>query len=134
MESSRLKKEKNGLQHDSSLRNRSYMARGNYRSQLNRLLKWFPSDQLLVLTFDELRDAHNQTLCKVFRFLGVDDRFVIPQRTVFPSKGWKPSNWQRYLLKLVFFRHRREYGRVVKDWLSFQKVCESDMIARKPAL
>ena len=48
---------------------RSYMARGNYRSQLNRLLKWFPSDQLLVLAFDELRDAHNQTLCKILSFL-----------------------------------------------------------------
>lgn len=55
----------------------SYKSRGLYAEQLQRYLRVFERENMLVLEFDSLfSDVHNQ-LSRVFNFLGVDDQFKI---------------------------------------------------------
>lgn len=50
----------------------SYVSRGMYAEQIERLLGYFPREQLLVLKTEELREEHDATLQRVCSFLGVD--------------------------------------------------------------
>jgi hypothetical protein len=52
---------------------RSYLGRGRYAEQLERWLRFFPSDQLLVLTSDELRERPADVMTEVARFLGIPE-------------------------------------------------------------
>ena len=52
--------------------------RGLYASQLERYLRLFPRDRILVLEQDELRDDRERTLKRVFAFLDVDEDFRSP--------------------------------------------------------
>ncbi len=49
----------------------SYVDRGYYTAQLRRLWSYFPEEQVLVLRYEDLRDRANDTLNRVFDFLGV---------------------------------------------------------------
>ena len=49
----------------------SYVDRGYYTTQLRRLWSFFPSEQVLVLRYEDLRDCPNPTLDRVVDFLGV---------------------------------------------------------------
>jgi Sulfotransferase domain len=46
-----------------------------YAAQLEQYLRFFPSEQILVVDADRLRDRRGETLAQVFRFLGVDPHF-----------------------------------------------------------
>lgn len=50
-----------------------YLRRGEYASQLRRYFEQFPREQLLVLTFDELRDDAGRVFADVQRHLGLED-------------------------------------------------------------
>ena len=50
----------------------SYVDRGFYASQLRRLWTFFPPEQVLVLRYDDLRREPNDTISRVFDFLGVE--------------------------------------------------------------
>jgi hypothetical protein len=56
--------------------NNNYILTGNYLFQLEKFLKYYPQDQILVLFSEDLRNERQATLSQVFRFLGVDDAFV----------------------------------------------------------
>jgi hypothetical protein len=63
----------------------SYIDRGFYCEQLERVFKLFPREQVRVIKFEEFRDRKDETLAKIFRFLGVKlvslrnkDRNVVP--------------------------------------------------------
>jgi len=49
----------------------SYVDRGYYTGQLRRLWSFFPAEQVLVLRYEDLRDRPNDTVDRVFDFLGV---------------------------------------------------------------
>ncbi len=51
----------------------AYLRRGEYAPQLRRYFDLFPREQLLVLTFDELRDDAERVFADVQRHLGLDD-------------------------------------------------------------
>ncbi|VAX25428.1 putative sulfotransferase protein [hydrothermal vent metagenome] len=53
----------------------TYIERSLYYTQLERYLNWCPKSNLMVLSFEELRDNRMATLKKVFKFIGVDDSF-----------------------------------------------------------
>jgi hypothetical protein len=57
----------------------SYFSRGLYHRQLEYLCRFFPRSQLLTLIFEEFREDQATTLRQVWRFLGVNERFV-PER------------------------------------------------------
>jgi hypothetical protein len=53
----------------------SYIARSRYHMQLQRFLRLYPLDQLLVLEQNDLRDRRAETLRSLFEFAGVDPEF-----------------------------------------------------------
>ncbi len=54
----------------------SYLSFSMYAMQIEQYLDFFPREQMLLLTSDELRHARRSTLRKVFGFLGVDPNHV----------------------------------------------------------
>jgi Sulfotransferase domain len=61
----------------------SYIDRGFYAAQLRRLLNIFGRENCLCLLNEELRTDHQQTLRRVFDFLGVDNSVVPQEASVF---------------------------------------------------
>jgi hypothetical protein len=55
-----------------------YSQQVRYAEQLRRYQARFPSEQLLVLIYDDFRRDNETTLRTVLRFLRVDDRFPLP--------------------------------------------------------
>jgi hypothetical protein len=55
----------------------AYKTRGVYRPQLERFLKHFPRQQLLVVKSEELFEAPQSVVRRVFEFVGVDADFVV---------------------------------------------------------
>ena len=49
-----------------------YLDASRYAMQIERYLRWFRPEQLLVMTSDELREHRTQALARVYGFLGVD--------------------------------------------------------------
>lgn len=64
---------------DPDLGKSRYIIRGRYWSQLKQYLDWFSQDQLLVISFEDMKEHRAETLARVFRFLGVDDKFRSPE-------------------------------------------------------
>ena len=64
----------------------SYVDRGFYAEQLERVFKFFPREQTKIVKFDEFRDKKPETLDSIFRFLNVNpvfssrdkDRNIVP--------------------------------------------------------
>ena len=77
-ENNRLKKEQQEKLLDSDLikshfEHHSYLHRGHYAEQLERWFKFFPKDQFLILTLDELQNFHKKTMNLVFDFLSLPE-------------------------------------------------------------
>jgi hypothetical protein len=49
----------------------SYVARGRYAEQLDRLFTFFPRDRVLVLRSEDLFETPAETLARLFDFLGL---------------------------------------------------------------
>ncbi len=62
-----------------SLRHHSYLDRGRYSGQIERLWRLFGREQVLVLTSDQLRDRHTETLQAVYGFLGLQDSGIFAE-------------------------------------------------------
>lgn len=64
----------------------SYIGRGFYAEQLDRVFKFFPKEQVKIIKFEEFRDEKHRALDSIFRFLNVKplegirdkDRNVVP--------------------------------------------------------
>ena len=59
--------------------NTSYVTRSKYAMQLERFLKHYPKEQILVFQQSELRHKRMETLRQVFDFIGVDSTFDHPR-------------------------------------------------------
>lgn len=55
-----------------------YVSRSRYAMQIDRWLAHYPRENLLLLTTEELRDNRQQSLRRVYEFIGVDGDFVPP--------------------------------------------------------
>jgi hypothetical protein len=92
-------------------RHHTYLSRGFYSEQIENLLRRFPRAQLHTLTSDDLWDRHEESLQKIYRFLGVADLTAIaPQERIFASdsRPFVPPGI-RPLLRLYY---RREVARL----------------------
>jgi hypothetical protein len=58
--------------------NTSYLARSHYYAQLQRFLRLYPREQLLVIEQEELRTRRMETLRRIFEFVEVDSEFSHP--------------------------------------------------------
>jgi len=64
----------------------SYVGRGLYAGQIERVFQFFPRKQVKIIKFENFRDKNRKTLDEIFRFLGVKpltwlrnkDRNVVP--------------------------------------------------------
>lgn len=83
----------------------SYVARGLYAQQINRLREHFDDNQILILENNELRKYHTQTLQQVCEFLSLEDH-DIPSEAVFEGDYSKRENWSMRLLVKPFLRWR----------------------------
>jgi hypothetical protein len=97
----------------------SYLARGRYAEQLERLYELFPPSQVLVVQSELLRADPNRALEEVWRFLGlapftVRDRFAIKPNHSHETMAaatrarlqayFAEPNWRLYSLPGVGFR------------------------------
>ena len=100
----------------------AYVDRGFYSGQLERVFKFFPREQVHFVKFEDFRDRKQETLDRIFEFLGVKplrrirdkDRNIVPyERTMTPEErkylsevfsaeitkleqmlGWDCSDWK----------------------------------------
>ncbi len=84
----RLWRDRRNLAWTSSARAHSYVDRGFYSIQLQRLIDRFSREQILALRTDDLRHHHVETLERVYAFLGVERPARFPeQRYIRPVLG-----------------------------------------------
>ncbi len=103
MESNRLKHDTKPKAEQSATRNHSYRTRGYYTRQLKGVLEIFPSDQVLIITMENLLKKHDQTLAQVFSFLGVDSNIRVQHEIVFSGgKQRKLYPFSRFILRLCY--------------------------------
>lgn len=55
----------------------SYKSRGHYREQLERFLKFFPRQQILIVSSEEFFSDQKKTLRQVIDFVGIDAGFQV---------------------------------------------------------
>src|SRR5262249_10076131 len=75
----------------------AYIDRGFYSGQLERVFKFFPSEQVHLVKFEDFRDRKQETLNSIFEFLGVKrlrkvrdkDRNVVPYERAMTSEERK---------------------------------------------
>lgn len=91
----------------------SFLSRGFYSGQLERLFAIFPRERVLVLSNDDLSLYHAETLGEVYRFLGVRD-IAPPAREIVHSRQYSamPPIWRR-ILRLVYAREFRRLERLL---------------------
>ena len=54
----------------------SYLDRGHYLAQIQRVCEYYPRSALKVILLEDLRDARLETFHSISRFLEVDDTFI----------------------------------------------------------
>ena len=90
-EAGRLRKDRDNRAWNSSVRLHSYADRGLYSRQLRRLWRWFGKERVLILTTGQLRHQHEETLRRVYKFLGLTNQeFMPPPEVVFATGGGEP--------------------------------------------
>jgi sulfotransferase family protein len=60
------------------LSNHAYVNYSLYAMQIARYKDFFPREQLLIITAEELRDARGETMRRVHDFLAIDDDWLAP--------------------------------------------------------
>ncbi|GGA90306.1 hypothetical protein GCM10011369_35560 [Neiella marina] len=97
------------------------LERGLYAQQLQNVMKYFPAEQLLLLKHDDLLHTHQETLNRVFDFIGVQ-RQQIPGKPVNqkPHKT-KLSAQEQQFLRGFYLQDVTQLGQDfdidVQDWL-----------------
>jgi hypothetical protein len=112
----------NRLARHSALRENSYRGRGLYARQLRRFLRYFPRNQLLVIRSEDLGDAHDQTLARVFRFLGVREDVAVASERVNVGADNKLPRLAAAALRLSFWYDLWRLGGLVdfpvRGWMT----------------
>ena len=107
LEPFRLRRCKDPRAHRSAKRVGSYRARGLYSRQLRNLYRHFGRDRVLVLRSRDLRDDHDDTLRRVFTFLGVSEEVRIPPGAYNEGeRGGRRHRLVSWLLRLSYLRER----------------------------
>jgi Sulfotransferase domain len=78
LETWRLHRDRDDWSDRSSLRRHSYVDRGHYDEQIQRMLVDFPREQMLFLQSEQLFDDHVGSLEAVYEFLGVERPETLP--------------------------------------------------------
>ena len=110
----RLLRDRDIRRHDSAAREHFYRHGGLYSRQLRNLHEHFNVDSVLIVRADDLRQRHDATLQRVFRFIGVAAQATVPQEIVNAGDPPAAGRLCRWLLRLSyvaeFARMRRVFG------------------------
>jgi Sulfotransferase domain len=103
----------------------SYLDRGFYAHQVQRLFNIFGRNNVLILLSEELRTEHQKTLRRVFEFLRVDSSLVPPEANVFEQEySIEIDNHLRARLTDMFYFDIKELekliGRDLSEWYQKQ--------------
>jgi len=104
------------------------LERGFYERQLQRYLDRFDPQQILVLAFDEIRQASDQAIARVYRFLGVDDSFRAPSQGLQPKRASK----HRWLVRLERVAPRSRIVGKVADRLHGVLSAPESVLSQEP--
>jgi Sulfotransferase family len=93
-----------------------YSEHVRYLEQLRRFEERFPPSQILVLIYEDYRRNNDQTVRRVWRFLGVDDSLPVPA----VGRGWSRKtvrfmSLHRLSRALKFAHHRTDRSSPVAD-------------------
>jgi hypothetical protein len=108
-----------------------YLDPSRYRTQIERFLEYYPLDQMLVVSSEELRQERRATLARVFRFLQVDDSFESPtfatefHRTHNKFRDSQPTSWGTRLIATLGLKPLPEKPTVPRRELSAE--CRSGL-------
>jgi hypothetical protein len=97
----------------------SYKSRGRYKEQLERYLKYFPRQQLLVVRSEDFFTDASVTLKRVFEFVEVDSRFHVKDltpRNAGKKKGPVPAEVYEYLNSYFRPHNKALYELVGRDY------------------
>jgi hypothetical protein len=110
-----VKEEKNRATETAPLQSRrfSYVDRGFYSSQLERVFKFFPREQVKIIKFEEFRNKRSETLNSIFRFLGM--RLVRLRRN-------KDRNIVPYEREMTFDERKQLYGIFAEDIVKLEQL------------
>jgi hypothetical protein len=102
----------------------SYVERGFYSSQIDRLLQLFPRKQVMFYRTDQLWSNLDQVLEQVQSFLGVQSKLRVNRTYIVPEDTWKPEEIHpadRLVLDQLFAgdiqRTSERAGISLTDWL-----------------
>ncbi len=96
----------------------SYVARGFYAQQLERLREHFGDDQILIIENNELRQSHTKTLQRVYKFLSLEAHEIAPE-LVFEGEYAQRNHWGMNFLIVPLLRWRfRKANRKLKKILT----------------
>jgi len=99
----------------------SYLDRGFYSAQLERVFKFFPRAQVRLVKFEKFRDEKREALDSIFNFLGVKSlrRIRDKDRNVVVYERAMADGEQKYLSKVFapeIARLERMLGWDLSDW------------------
>lgn len=99
----------------------SYVDRGFYSDQLERVFKFFPREQIKIVKFEDFRDRKQEALDGVFDFLGVKRLRVTrdKDRNVVPYERAMTSDERKYLLDVFsaeIAKLEKMLGWDLKEW------------------
>ena len=101
----------------------SYIRRGFYVEQLQRLWKYFPLEQTLILKSEDLKNYPSKILGEVYDFLGVNQLEAIKNKSVhtLPYESEMSSEERRFLIN-IFEDEIHNLERILdwncSEWLS----------------
>lgn len=97
------------------LRRHSYIDRGRYSEQIEKLYEHFPKEQVLILHNEDLKYSHKKTLNRVYEFLSVERPQKYPKaRQIFAGNykkkisvpSWLNAHMKNVLSKEIEFTER----------------------------
>ena len=99
----------------------AYVDRGFYSAQLERLFNFFPREQVKIVKFEAFRDRKQETLDRIFNFLGVKRLRVTRDRdrNIVPYERAMTSEERKYLLEVFsveITKLERLLGWDLSDW------------------
>jgi hypothetical protein len=88
-----------------------YTCPGFYAMQLERYLRYFPQERMLVIDHADLLADRQTTMREIFAFLSVDETFVSPRF----SEEMNTGGEQRTYSKMIVWRRRAQASKLVQS-------------------
>lgn len=86
---------------ESPYRDQSYLTRGKYRKQIDNLVSFVGSENIMQIQQQDLNEQHNRTLDSIFQFLDLPTISVEHKRVFASLKSYQLSTWEKLLTRFI---------------------------------